>query len=73
MMQQDPTIAPIARVIQLSVAPVFLLSGIGAMLSVMTNRLARVVDRHPLPRCVWAQDGRARNRLISTCLRRRLP
>jgi hypothetical protein len=42
---QDPTIAPIAHVIQLSVAPVFLLSGIGAMLSVMTNRLARVVDR----------------------------
>jgi hypothetical protein len=41
-MQQDPSIA---HVIQLSVAPVFLLSGIGAMLSVMTNRLARIVDR----------------------------
>jgi hypothetical protein len=35
----------VAHVIQLSVAPVFLLSGIGAILAVMTNRLARVIDR----------------------------
>jgi hypothetical protein len=35
----------VAHVIQLSVAPVFLLSGIGAMLAVMTHRLARVIDR----------------------------
>jgi hypothetical protein len=35
----------IAPVIQLSVAPVFLLTGIGALLGVMTNRLARIVDR----------------------------
>lgn len=35
----------VARAIQLAVAPVFLLTGIGAMLSVMTNRLARVIDR----------------------------
>ena len=35
----------IAHVIQLSVAPVFLLTGIGALLGVMTNRLARIVDR----------------------------
>lgn len=44
-MQADTGVAAIAHVIQLSVAPVFLLSGIGAMLSVMTSRLARVVDR----------------------------
>jgi hypothetical protein len=31
--------------VQLSVAPVFLLSGIGAMLAVMTNRLSRIIDR----------------------------
>jgi hypothetical protein len=43
--QQDSGITAIAHVIQLSVAPVFLLSGIGAMLAVMTNRLARVIDR----------------------------
>lgn len=35
----------IAPVIQLSVAPVFLLTGIGAILGVMTSRLARIVDR----------------------------
>ena len=35
----------IARVIQLAVAPVFLLTGIGAILAVMTNRLGRVIDR----------------------------
>jgi hypothetical protein len=35
----------IAPVIQLSVAPVFLLTGIGAILGVMTNRLARITDR----------------------------
>ena len=34
----------ISHVIQLSVAPVFLLAGIGSILGVMTNRLARVVD-----------------------------
>jgi hypothetical protein len=44
-MQVDTGVTAVAHVIQLAVAPVFLLSGIGAMLSVMTSRLARVVDR----------------------------
>ena len=39
------SISAVAHVIQLSVAPVFLLTGIGTMLSVMTNRLARIIDR----------------------------
>jgi hypothetical protein len=43
--QQDSAIATVAHAIQLSVAPVFLLSGIGAMLAVMTNRLSRIIDR----------------------------
>lgn len=34
-----------ARTIQLSIAPVFLLAGIGAFLNVIASRLARVVDR----------------------------
>lgn len=38
-------VSAVAHVIQLAVAPVFLLSGIGAMLAVMTNRLSRVIDR----------------------------
>jgi len=44
----DTTPEDVARIvhsIQLSVAPVFLLSGIGVLLGVLTNRLARVVDR----------------------------
>jgi hypothetical protein len=44
-MHHDSTITGIAQMIQLAVAPVFLLSGIAAMLAVMTNRLARIVDR----------------------------
>jgi hypothetical protein len=39
-----PDIA-VAHVIQLAVAPVFLLSGIGAILAVMTSRLGRIIDR----------------------------
>jgi VIT1/CCC1 family predicted Fe2+/Mn2+ transporter len=35
----------IAHLIQTSVAPVFLLSGVAATLGVLTNRLARAVDR----------------------------
>jgi shikimate kinase len=35
----------IAHVIQSSVAPVFLLSGVAATLGVLTNRLGRIVDR----------------------------
>jgi hypothetical protein len=35
----------VAHAIGLAVAPVFLLSGIGAILAVMTNRLGRVIDR----------------------------
>ena len=35
----------VAHAIQLAVAPVFLLTGIGAILAVMTNRLGRIIDR----------------------------
>jgi hypothetical protein len=38
-------VVDIAHAIQLALAPVFLLSGIGVMLGVLTNRLARIVDR----------------------------
>jgi hypothetical protein len=41
----EPNITGIAHVIQLAIAPVFLLSAIAAMLVVMTSRLARIVDR----------------------------
>jgi Protein of unknown function (DUF2721) len=35
----------IAHLVQSSVAPVFLLSGVATTLSVLTNRLSRIVDR----------------------------
>jgi hypothetical protein len=35
----------IVQIIQLSIAPVFLIAGIGTLLNVLTSRLARVVDR----------------------------
>ena len=38
-------IAEIAEVVRTAVAPVFLLSGVGVTLTMLTNRLARVVDR----------------------------
>jgi len=44
-MQPTPDITTVAHVIQLAVAPVFLLTGVGAILGVLVNRLARVVDR----------------------------
>src|SRR3546814_2005417 len=39
------TITVIAQTIQLAVAPVFLLAGIGAFLNVCAGRLGRVIDR----------------------------
>ena len=35
----------IARVIQLSIAPVFLISGVSALLAVLSSRLGRTIDR----------------------------
>ncbi len=35
----------IVHVIQLAVAPVFLISGVAGFLGVMTNRLSRIIDR----------------------------
>ena len=44
-MQPEASITAIAHVIQLSIAPVFLISGVATLLSVLTNRLGRIVDR----------------------------
>ena len=43
-----PAISSIAQTIQLAIAPVFLLAGIGAFLNVLAGRLSRVVDRSRL-------------------------
>jgi hypothetical protein len=44
-MDQATPVSTIAHLIQLAIAPVFLLAGIGAILNVLAQRLARVVDR----------------------------
>jgi len=43
-MHESHTIGAVAHVIQLAVAPVFLLTAIGTLLTVMTNRLGRIID-----------------------------
>jgi hypothetical protein len=50
-----PAIADISHAIQLAVAPVFLLTGIAGLLSVMTNRLARIIDRGRWFEQRWAE------------------
>ena len=44
-MQFSPAVSTIADTIQLSLSPVFMLAGIGALLNVLAGRLARVIDR----------------------------
>ena len=39
------TVGDITHVIQLAIAPVFLLTGVGTILAVLSNRLGRAVDR----------------------------
>ncbi len=58
----DQTIYDISHVIQLSVAPVFLLTAIGTILGVLSNRLARIVDR-----------ARALNERLETAAENRMP
>jgi hypothetical protein len=73
-MPNDATLPAIAHAIQLAIAPVFLLTGIAALLGVMANRLARVIDRGRALEQVWQSlsdhaKGVARAEL--TCLERR--
>jgi hypothetical protein len=44
-MQAPESALLVQQAIQLSVAPVFLLTGISSLLGVMANRLARIIDR----------------------------
>lgn len=41
----DIQLGNIGNTIQLAIAPVFLLTGVGTNLAVLTNRLARIIDR----------------------------
>jgi hypothetical protein len=57
-------VATVAGVIQLAVAPVFLLAGVGAFLNVCASRLARIVDRaRRIEPNLLASRGREHDRL----------
>lgn len=45
MISTAPSFSDVGHVIQLALAPAFLLTGIAGMLNVMTGRLARIIDR----------------------------
>src|SRR5436190_4383453 len=47
MFESSPnlTVNTVAEIVRLALAPVFLLSGIGAFLNVLASRLSRIVDR----------------------------
>ncbi len=45
MLDTAPHIANLAQVIQLAVAPVFLLAGVGTTLNALATRVGRIIDR----------------------------
>jgi hypothetical protein len=70
-------VSEIAGIIQLSVAPVFLLAGVGAIVNAMSTRLGRVVDRAraleaELPSAGPGRDERIHAELKSISVRARL-
>ena len=54
-MPPDQDIEAVVHVIQLAIAPVFLITGIGSMLAVMANRLARIIDRARFVEGAWSK------------------
>ena len=44
-MPPESRVSAIAHVIQLAIAPVFLITGVATLLSILANRLGRIVDR----------------------------
>jgi hypothetical protein len=60
-----PILPDIAHVIQLSVAPVFLLAGVGAIINVLAARLGRIIDR---ARAIEAQLGTVEDAALSARL-----
>jgi len=69
-MQTAPDLTTVAHVIQLAVAPVFLLTGIGAILNVITTRLARIVDRSRVLNSSNDRDDPARKEELAMLGRR---
>ena len=65
ILPHTPDLHYLAQIIQLAVAPVFLLAGLGAFLNVCTGRLARIIDRaRKLEPRIFESRGEEHDRLI---------
>ena len=69
-MQTTANVSMVAHVIQQAVAPVFLMTGVGAILSVLINRLARIVDRYRSLNDSKEYDRTSRKKEMETLSRR---
>jgi hypothetical protein len=74
-MPPNAAVSDIARVIQLAVAPVFLLTAVGTILGVLSGRLGRIVDRARVlidrMRSASPEDRRRLEEELSILVRRR--
>jgi len=62
----DLSVNTVAEIVRLALAPVFLLSGIGAFLNVLASRLSRIVDRtRDVEPQLLASRGREHDRWIA--------
>jgi hypothetical protein len=62
----DLSVSTVAEIVRLALAPVFLLSGIGAFLNVLASRLARIVDRsRDIEPLLLASRGTEHDRWVS--------
>ncbi|KFG90172.1 hypothetical protein BV98_001975 [Sphingobium herbicidovorans NBRC 16415] len=61
-----PQVSLVSQTIQLALAPVFLLAGIGAFLNVCVGRLARIIDRaRRVEEKILNSRGKEHDRLVS--------
>ena len=62
----DLSVNTVAEIVRLALAPVFLLSGIGAFLNVLASRLSRIVDRsREIEPMLLASRGKEHDRWIA--------
>ena len=62
----DLSVTTVAEIVRLALAPVFLLSGIGAFLNVLASRLSRIIDRsREIEPRLLASRGREHDRWIA--------
>ncbi len=69
-MESAANIITVAHVIQQAVAPVFLLTGVGAILNVLSSRLGRVIDRFRVLENIADAEKSAYSVEIANLLRR---